>query len=87
MHHYTGLATYVKLFMVLYTLGPAASEPNYYHGIKAGLSVEDQFFLCLIKLREHTTNFNPSRWFGVAEATVKNIFVTLVYFDHGSSMG
>jgi hypothetical protein len=80
IHYYTGLETYAKFLMVLYTLGPASSELNYYHGVKPGLSIEDQFFLTLIKLREHTTNFNLSRWFGVAEATVTNIFVTWVNF-------
>ena len=57
IHYYTGLETYAKLFMVLYILGPVVYELNYYHGVKPGISVEDQFFLTLIKLWEHNDQF------------------------------
>ena len=60
--------------------GPAAYELRYYHGVKPVISVEDQFFCTLIKLREHKTNFETSRMFGISEATVTNIFVTWINF-------
>ena len=80
IHFYTGLETYEKFVFVLNTLGPARSMLNYYHGIEPNLSVEDQFFMTLIKLRLHKTNFELSRMFGVMEATVTNVFVTWVNF-------
>ena len=80
MHFYTGLENYEKFCFVLFTLGPAAYELRYYHGVKPVISVEDQFFCTLIKLREHKTNFETSRMFGISEATVTNIFVTWINF-------
>ena len=80
MHFYTGLENYEKFCFVLFTLGPAAYELMYYHGVKPVISVEDQFFCTLIKLREHKTNFEISRMFGISEATVTNIFVTWINF-------
>lgn len=80
IHYYTGLECYEKFKMVLHTLGPAAYELNYYHGVTPTLSVENQFFLTLVKLRQHKTNFEISRMFGVTEASVTNIFVTWVNF-------
>ena len=80
IHFYTGLETYEKFLMVLSTLGPAAYELNYFHGYNHSLSVEDQFFMTLVKLRQHKTNFEMSRMFDVSEATITNIFVTWVNF-------
>ncbi|CAC5357652.1 unnamed protein product [Mytilus coruscus] len=44
------------------------------------LSVENQFFLTLIKLRQHKTNFELSRLFNISETAVVNIWVTWVNF-------
>ena len=69
-------------WIVLSTLGPAAYELTYiyFHGCNHSLSVEDQFFMTLVKLRQHKTNFEMSRMFDVSEATITNIFVTWVNF-------
>ncbi|XP_014679474.1 PREDICTED: uncharacterized protein LOC106819344 [Priapulus caudatus] len=80
IHYYTGLETYDKFLFVLNTLGPAAYRLNYFHGVDPTLSVPDQFFLTLIKLREHMTNFALSRTFDVSESAVTNIFVTWINF-------
>ncbi len=44
------------------------------------MSVPDQFFLVLIKLRRHRTNFDLSRLFNVSEKTVSNVFYTWILF-------
>lgn len=73
IHFYTGLETYVKFYMVLRTLGPAAYCLNYIYHKVTNISVSDQFFLVLIKLRRHRTNFDLSRLFNVSEKSVKCI--------------
>lgn len=44
------------------------------------MSVENQFFLTLIKLRRHKTNFELSRLFNISETSVINIWVTWINF-------
>lgn len=80
IHFYTGLESYEKFCMVLQSLGPAAHELNYYHGVNPSISIEDQFFVTLLKLRQHKTNFEMSRMFGITEATITNIFITWINF-------
>ncbi|CAC5377339.1 unnamed protein product [Mytilus coruscus] len=58
---YTGLQTYEDFTFVLATLGNAAYDLNYLYYRSEQLSVENQFFLTLIKLRQHKTNFELSR--------------------------
>lgn len=82
VHFYPGLELYTKLRFVLSALGPAACCLSYiYHNI-VNVSVEDQFFITLIKLRRYTTNYELSIMFNISEATVKNIVYTLVLFMH-----
>ena len=82
IHFYTGLESYVKVMFVLSTLGPAAYCLNYiYHNIVT-ISVEDQFFITLMKLRRYTTNYELSIMFNISEATVKNIVYTWILFMH-----
>ena len=70
IHFYTGLENYMKFKFVLSTLGPAAYCLNYvYHNV-CNISVENQFFLVVIKLRRGTTNFEMSRMFNISESTV-----------------
>jgi hypothetical protein len=80
VHFYTGLETYMKFFFILNTLGPAAFCLKYVYHTVVNVSVPDQFFIVLIKLRRHTTNFELSRMFGIAESVVANIFVTWIIF-------
>ena len=80
VHFYTGLETYQKFLMVLHTLGPAAYNLNYYHGVSPNLSVEDQFFLVLIKLRQYKGNFELSKMFCINDRSVTNVFVTWINF-------
>lgn len=80
IHFYTGLENYGKFFFVLHTLGPAAYCLQYAYHHVSNISVPDQFFLVLMKLRRHTTNFELSRLFGIAESVVSNVFVTWIIF-------
>ena len=80
MHHYTGLTNYANFKFVLQTLGPAVHSLNYFYGITPAIDIEEQFFLTLIKLRRHTTNFELSRQFGLTESGVSNVFITMVNF-------
>ncbi|CAC5426673.1 unnamed protein product [Mytilus coruscus] len=77
---YTGLQTYEDFTFVLATLGNAAYDLNYLYYRSEQLSVENQFFLTLIKLRQHKTNFELSRLFNISETAVVNIWVTWVNF-------
>ena len=80
MHFYTGLENYEKFKFVLQTLGEAAYHLNYYYTQVQQISVENQFFLTLIKLRRNKTHFELSRLFCVSEYTVTNILITWLNF-------
>ena len=54
---YTGLSDYQTFKFVLNTLRPAAHSLTYYDGVTPPLHVLDQFFLTLIRLRLHKTNY------------------------------
>lgn len=77
---YTGLQTYEIFIFVLATLGNAVYELNYLYYRSEQLSVENQLFLTLIKIRQHKTNFELSRLFNISETAVVNIWVTWVNF-------
>lgn len=77
---YTGLRTYEVFIFVLATLGNAAYELNYLYYRSEQLSVENQLFLTLIKIRQHKTNFELSRLFNISETAVVNIWVTWINF-------
>ena len=44
------------------------------------VSVENQLFMSLVKLRRYTTNFELSRFFSLSEASVKNIVYMWILF-------
>ncbi|XP_048733958.1 uncharacterized protein LOC125650059 [Ostrea edulis] len=77
---YTGLATYTDFLHVLYSLGEAAFHLNYIYNQVQNLTIENQLFLTLIKLRQYKTNFELSRLFSVSTTTVENIWLTWVNF-------
>ena len=66
--------------MVLDTLDPAAHALVYYYGVDPPISVEDQFFLTLIKLRTHPTNKELGIFFCLNEKQVSNVFITWINF-------
>jgi len=80
MHFYTGLESYAKFLFVLNTLGPAVYCLRYIYFQIDSVSVENQLFMSLMKLRRYTTNFELSRFFSLSEASVKNIVYTWILF-------
>jgi hypothetical protein len=81
-HHYTGLETKEKFFLVLRSLGDASYRLNYYKKITPTLNIPNQLLLTLIKLRRHSTNYELSLNFGTSKKQVANIFITWVNFMH-----
>ncbi len=77
---YTGLDNISVFYDALASLGPAAHELTYLYSTHRQLSVSDQFFLMLMKLRTNSVNFELSRKFMIPESEVYNIFVTWVRF-------
>lgn len=80
IHFYTGLENYLKVCFVLSTLGSAQEHLDYMFGSVKDISVRDQFFMVLMKLRRHYTNFELSRMFAICEKQVYNIFCTWIRF-------
>lgn len=80
MHFCTGLESDTKSMFVLRTLGPAAYCLKYIYFQVDSVSVENQLFMTLVKLRRYTTNFELARFLSVSESTVKNIVHTYIIF-------
>ncbi|XP_069117620.1 uncharacterized protein [Argopecten irradians] len=80
IHFYTGLESYLKFMFVLSTLGQAAYCLKYIFFQIDTVSVEDQFFMTLMKLRRYTTNFELSKFFSISDSSVKNIVYTWIIF-------
>ncbi|CAC5386817.1 unnamed protein product [Mytilus coruscus] len=80
MKFYTGLQSHYDFTFVLASLREAAYKLNYLYFRSEQLSVENQFFLTLVKLRKHKTNFELSRLFNISETAVINIWITWINF-------
>ena len=80
IHFYTGLESFTSFTMVLQSLGPAAYCLNYVRHQVNDISVPNQFFLVLIKLRRHLPDIELSLFFNVSEDTVSNVFFTWMVF-------
>ena len=80
MLFYTGLASHTDFHFVLHSLGPAAYHLRYLYNQVQNVSVENQFFLTLMKLRQNRTNYELGRMFGISKTTVDNIWITWVNF-------
>ena len=77
---YSGLESYANFSFVLNTLGPATYCLRYIYFQIDSVSVENQLFMSLMKLRRYTTNFELSRFFSLSEASEKNIINTWILF-------
>jgi len=80
MIFYIGLQSYYDFKFVLASLGEVVYNLNYIYYKSEQLSVENQFFLTLIKLRQHKTNFELSRLFNISEPADSNIWITWINF-------
>ena len=78
---FTGLENYEKFMTVLYSLGPKAYSLKYIRNHFTGsLSIKNQLFLTLWKLRGNCTDRQLSRHFSTSEVSVGNIFKTWIIF-------
>jgi len=78
--YYTGLESHETFVCVLQSLGPAAYHLRYCYYQVFQLSVPNQLFLTLIKLRLNRTYFELSRMFDISESTAQNVFITWINF-------
>lgn len=79
MLFYTGLNSYEKFCLLRSFLGPSCERLTYY-GARPTISVDDQIFLTLIRLRRHKKYFELSRLFDIPLSQVTSIFYTWVNF-------
>ena len=70
---YTGLASHTDFHFVLHGLGSAAYHLRYLYNEVQNVSVENQFFLTLMKLRQNRTNFELGRMFGISKTPVDRL--------------
>ena len=70
---YTGLASHTDFHFVLHGLGSAAYHLGYLYNEVQNVSVENQFFLTLMKLRQNRTNFELGRMFGISKTPVDRL--------------
>ncbi len=80
--YYTGLKSYNAFIDVLASLGSAAYCLNYLYSTPT-LSVKNQFFLTLIRLRRYKPHFELSRDFDISLTEVSNIITTWVRWIAG----
>jgi len=79
VRYYTGLETYHKFMFVFQSLTDIF--PISYRDCKVDvLSLENQLFLTIWKLRRNTPDFELGDHFGVSRTTVSNIFISMVSF-------
>ncbi|XP_052227343.1 uncharacterized protein LOC127842053 [Dreissena polymorpha] len=80
IHFYTGLESYSKFMFVLNSLGPAAYYLRYIYFQVSGISIQNQLFMTLMKLRRYSTDFELSTFFSVSQSSVSNIVYTWIIF-------
>ena len=68
-----------KCSFVLQTLGPAAEHLNYKCGKYESISTENKFFLMLVKLRLHQSNYQLPLFAQLSEAAVSHLVSTWIY--------
>ncbi|KAE8750722.1 hypothetical protein FOCC_FOCC002699 [Frankliniella occidentalis] len=77
----TGIESYDKFLLIFNSLGPnIVSELKYRKFNVKNLSLEDQFFLTLWKLRKATSDTELGMHFGIHHTTASNIFISWVTF-------
>ncbi len=79
-HYYTGLENYNHFRFILTTFGNTVDDMVYYSGHVPLMTIENQFFLTLIKLRLARTNYEVSLMFHCGEREISNVFITWINF-------
>lgn len=80
IHHFTGLDSYKKFQAVLSSLGPRAYHLQYERECKVSISVMNQLFLVLWKLRKNSCDYELSENFSVPRSAVPSIIRTWIRF-------
>ncbi|XP_014681283.1 PREDICTED: uncharacterized protein LOC106820842 [Priapulus caudatus] len=80
IHYYTGLGDRSRFNLVLYSLGDAAYHLNYYKKAIPKISIANQLYLTLMKLRTGHPNRELGFFFQIDERAVANIFITWINF-------
>lgn len=79
----TGLPTKDVFDIVVGYVSRFKDEINYYAGWKVeGITLEDQIFITLMKLKQNYTNLHLAQLFSCSVATVANIVLTFVHVLH-----
>ncbi|XP_015110151.1 uncharacterized protein LOC107036605 [Diachasma alloeum] len=78
--YFTGLENYTKFRVVLASLGPGVFTLKYKYWHVQNVSVEDQLFITLWKLRRNTSDFELGFHFQVSKTAVSNILHTWIPF-------
>ncbi|KAJ8687772.1 hypothetical protein QAD02_023566 [Eretmocerus hayati] len=78
--HFTGLESYEKFELVLLSLGPGAYHLKYVRKNIGEISVPNQFFLVLWKLRRNECDLTLATHFGIDRRAVGNIFISWILF-------
>ena len=78
--HFSGIENYDKFLTVLYSLGPAVYYLKYERSNVGNISVPNQLFLVLWKLRRYPNDIELAEHFNVPVIAVGNIFTTWIKF-------
>lgn len=76
----TGLRSYELFLLIFRSLGPAVYSIKYNKGKVLNVSLEDQLFITLWKLRKATTDVELGIHFGIHHTVASNIFNSFVKF-------
>lgn len=80
LHYYTGLEDYSCFQFALSTLGPARFKLIYRNGTVPSISIENQFFVVLMRLRRYMPYIEIGYLMNIPEKMVSNIFITWINF-------
>ena len=79
----TGLPTKEVFYIIVNYVARFKGDINYYSGWKVeAISLEDQVFITLMKLKQNYTNLHLAQLFSCSVATVSNIVLTFVHVLH-----
>ena len=79
----TGLPTKEVFYIIVNYVARFKGHINYYSGWKVeAISLEDQVFITLMKLKQNYTNLHVAQFFSCSVASVSNIVLTFVHLLH-----
>jgi len=78
--YFTGLESYEKFIFVFQSLRTDLFEVPYRNHKVKNVTLKNQFFLTLWKLRRNTPDFELGMHFGISQTTASNVFASFVLF-------